>query len=87
MVERTDYQKFRRRKFRRQKFRRQNFRRRKFRRQKFRRRWLRFINRRIFSNLIGIVLSLSHNNYWVLLIILIIIDNCAIIAIIDYMYF
>ena len=70
----ADYQKFRRRKFRRQKFRRQNF----------RRRWLRSINRRNFSNLLGIVLSLSPNNYRVLLIILIIIDNCAIIAIIDY---
>ena len=54
----VDYQKFRRRKFRRQKFRRK-----KFRRQKFRRRWLRSIKRRIFFNLLGIVLLLSLNSY------------------------
>ena len=74
----NDYQKFRRRKFRRQKFRRKKFRRRKFRRRKFRRRkfrrqkfrcrkfrrrLLRSIKRRIFFNLLGIVLLLSLNNY------------------------
>ena len=39
---------------------------------------------RIFSNLLGIILSLSLNNYPVLTNILIFIDNCAIIAFIDY---
>ena len=81
-----DYQKFCRRKFRRQKFCRQKFCRQKFCRQKFRRRLLGSINRRIFSNLLGIVLLLSLNNYRVLLIILIITNNCAIIANIEYFY-
>ena len=61
----------------------------KFRRQKFRSRWFSSISsmkRRIFFNLLGIVYSLSFNNYRVLIIILIIIDNynCTIIDIIDY---
>ena len=42
------------------------------------------IHRRIFCNLLGFVLLMSLTHYRVLLIIFIIIDNCAIIAIINY---